>query len=299
MKSSNSRFMESDDERQYMINEDFEIFEKYGVPTGALQIHYHNFYEILYIAEGEFASFVDNTTYALKKGDFLLIDRNRLHHYHYMEKRHDSSRRILIWITKDFLNALSGADVDFTACFSIQGSPAYHFPAHHEDKLANYLYKLILNDSSLTEYSPETKLLERAYLTLFFVYLNRLCLRPSFQFTQEETTYNPMTKTVFDYIDSHITEPITVDELAQAVSLSKYHFLRTFKSITGMTAHDFIIKKRLIRACEEIWNGCPLTEVYQKCGFTDYSSFFRNFKNTYGIPPKDFKTYFERESRQQ
>lgn len=108
-----------------------------------------------------------------------------------------------------------------------------------------------------------------------------------------------MTKTVFDYIDAHITEPITIDELAQAVNLSKYHFLRTFKSITGMTAHDFIIKKRLIRACEEIWNGCPLTEVYQRCGFTDYSSFFRNFINTYGIPPKDFKTYFENEKNKQ
>ena len=83
--------MSGDDERQNMLEEDFEIYEKYGVPTGAITLHYHDFYEIIYIAEGEFSSFVGNATFNLRKGDFLLINRNTMHNYHYVEGKHESS----------------------------------------------------------------------------------------------------------------------------------------------------------------------------------------------------------------
>ena len=93
-------FMSGDDERQYMIREDFEIYEKHGAPAGATALHYHDFYEIIYILDGEFSSLVDNVTYFLKKGDFLLIGRNVMHKYHYVEGKHVRSRRIVLWISR-------------------------------------------------------------------------------------------------------------------------------------------------------------------------------------------------------
>ena len=77
-----TRYMSGEDERQYMIGEDYEIYEKRGAPTGATRIHHHDFYEVIYVMEGEFSSLVDNRTYHLKKGDFLLIPRNVMHNYH-------------------------------------------------------------------------------------------------------------------------------------------------------------------------------------------------------------------------
>ena len=66
-----TRYMSGEDERQYMIGEDYEIYEKRGAPTGAVRLHYHDFYEVIYVMEGEFSSLVDNRTYNLKRGDFL------------------------------------------------------------------------------------------------------------------------------------------------------------------------------------------------------------------------------------
>lgn len=293
MNRSNTHLMEPEDERQYMLNDNFEIMEKYGVPTGAMQIHFHNFYELLYIAAGEFACLIDNTTYYLKKGDFLLIDRNHMHHYQYVENKHEDSKRVLLWVTKEFLNELSGAGVDLSACFSMEGAPAYHFPAHHEDKLADYLFQILFGVSTKDGIDAEQMLIEKSYLTLFFVYLNRLCARRGFQFQEEETTTNDMMKLVFEHIDSHISDPIIIDELANLTGMTKYQFLRSFKTVTGMTVHDFIIKKRLLHACEEIWKGCPISDVYKSCGFADYSSFFRNFKKAYDMSPREFKVYSE------
>ena len=79
------RRLEAGDERQYMMNEDYEVYEKLGAPMGAISFHYHSFYEIIYVLEGEYSSMIEDRTYHMKKGDFLLIDQNVLHKYHYVE----------------------------------------------------------------------------------------------------------------------------------------------------------------------------------------------------------------------
>ena len=73
---SRLRRLDASDERQYMMNENYEVYEKQGAPLGAASFHYHNFYEIIYVLEGEYSSMVENQIYNLKKGDFLLIDSN-------------------------------------------------------------------------------------------------------------------------------------------------------------------------------------------------------------------------------
>ena len=84
-----------------------------------------------------------------------------------------------------------------------------------------------------------------------------------------------------------------METLAEQVHMSKYHFLRKFKELTGMTVHSFVINKRLIRACEALKEGKKsVTEIYQETGFADYSSFLRSFHRVYGIAPSRYKDYF-------
>lgn len=288
--------MAADDARQYMLKENFEIYEKSGVPSGAMEMHFHNFYEIMHITQGEYAILLNNITYRLKPGDFILINRNQFHHYQYVEKQHDSCRRLLMWISKSYLEQLAGPDADLAYCFTQNKTPAWHFPAHHRDHLNKYLTKLLYLESDDKTPGGELRLLENAYLTLFFVSLNQLCRHPEFSFSTENTSNNPMIRTLTDYINEHIEQPITLDMLAKQAHLSKYHFVRIFKELTGMTVHDFINHKRIIKACELIWEGEPLGSLCQRCGFSDYSSFFRNFKAIYGISPREFKAFYEKDS---
>ena len=59
LSSGRIRRLPATEERQYLIDGDYEVYEKEGVPTGAMAFHYHNFYEILYVLEGEYSSMVD------------------------------------------------------------------------------------------------------------------------------------------------------------------------------------------------------------------------------------------------
>lgn len=289
MKTTGFPMMEARDERQFMLQEDFEILEKYGVPVGALEMHSHGFYELLYIEEGEFATAVGNQLYVLEKGDFLLIDRNCLHHYQFVEKRHEKTKRLLLWVTKEFLQSLSGDGVDLTGCFTAKGAPAWRFPPERSRRLIACLYRMREAVEEEGEALAERRLLERSWLTLFFVELNRLCRTNAFRLDTKDFGLDPMARQVFEYIDRHIREPITVDDLADAMALSKFYFLRRFKDVTGMTVHDVVVKKRLMHACRGIEAGKSISEVWTECGFADYSSFFRNFKSTYGMSPREFK----------
>lgn len=79
------------------------------------------------------------------------------------------------------------------------------------------------------------------------------------------------------------TEEFVGNTLAEQVHMSKYYFLRKFKEMTGVTVHTFLTDKRLIKACQGLREGQSITQVWQSCGFADYSSFLRNFKAAYGV----------------
>ncbi len=285
------RKREAADERQYMINEDYEVYEKQGAPMGAISFHYHNFYEIIYVLEGEYSSLIEDRTYHMKKGDFLLIDQNVMHKYHYVEKKHDSSKRIILWVTPQMLSSLSEADMDLSACFHGKESCAYHFPIYYEEMLQGYLLKLAMTQMQESADMGAKKVLDRGCLTLFFVYLNILCAREEYLFAQEDLVSHPMVEQVSAYIDAHLTERITVEDLAEQVHMSKYYFLRKFKELTGVTVHAFVIDKRLIKACEALRSGKNVTECRQFAGFSDYTSFLRNFKGTFGVSPGKYMEY--------
>ena len=280
------RRLPATEERQYLIDGDYEAYEKEGVPTGAMAFHYHNFYEILYVLEGEYSSMVENQSYHLHKGDFLLIDQNVMHKYQPTEGKHENSRRIILWVTGAFLKNLSDGELDLTECFHLQDSRAWHFPVYYEEMLRGYLLKLAMDGES----TGIRRAMDRGYLTLFFAHLNLLCGRKESLLSGEYVAEHPLVEQVNAYVEAHLEEGITLEQLAECVHVSKYHFLRKFKELTGVTAHAFVMNKRLIRACELLQKGESVTTAYQKAGFGDYSVFLRNFRDAFGISPSKYRS---------
>lgn len=280
------RQLPATEERQYMIDRDYEVYEKEGVPTGAMAFHYHNFYEILYVLEGEYSSMVENQSYHLHKGDFLLIDQNVMHKYQPTAGAGDNSKRIILWVTGNFLRGLADDDVDLAECFRTQESRAWHFPVYYEEMLRGFLLKLAMDGES----TGIRRAMDRGYLTLFFSHLNLLRSRKESLLSGEFVAEHPLVEMVSAFVEEHLEESITLDVLADQVHMSKYHFLRRFKELTGVTVHAFVMNKRLIRACELLQKGESVTMAYQSTGFGDYSVFLRNFKAAFGISPGQYRS---------
>lgn len=94
---------------------------------------------------------------------------------------------------------------------------------------------------------------------------------------------------VIDYIEAHLTEDISLSDLALAAGLSKFHFSRLFKDAIGLTPHKYVLKRRIERAAPVLKQGdLTIAQIAYMFGFTDQSHFTRVFKQVKGVTPKLF-----------
>lgn len=85
-------------------------------------------------------------------------------------------------------------------------------------------------------------------------------------------------------------EPVTLSALARAADLSPYHFLRSFRQVTGSTPHQFVLRMRLNRAALRLRNGRePISAIAFEEGFNDLSTFNRRFRRLMGMSPRDYR----------
>jgi transcriptional regulator, AraC family len=197
-----------------------------------------------------------------------------------------------LWISDQMLRELAAGEPFLAECFWGAGPKLYHFPIYYEEILRGFLLKLAMSEileGDDVQNCGIRKVMDRGNLSLFFGYLNVLCKREEYLSSTQEIVDHPLVEQVTGYIETHLSQEITVEEVAEAVHMSKYHFLRKFKEITGMTVHNFIVNKRIISACQAMAEGKNITESWQQTGFADYSSFLRNFRKIYGISPKEYR----------
>lgn len=215
-----------------------------------------------------------------------------MHKYHPTGKSMASSRRIILWISDQMLRELAEGEPFLAECFWGEGPKLYHFPIYYEEILRGFLLKLAMSEileGADTQSTGIRKVMDRGNLSLFFGYLNVLCKREEYLSATQEIVDHPLVEQVTVYIEVHLGEGITVEDVAETVHMSKFYFLRKFKEITGMTVHNFIVNKRIIAACQAMAEGKSITESWQMTGFADYSSFLRNFRKIYGISPREYR----------
>ncbi|MEQ5844154.1 AraC family transcriptional regulator [Paraburkholderia acidicola] len=93
-----------------------------------------------------------------------------------------------------------------------------------------------------------------------------------------------------DYIDSHLTQPITLGELAGVAGLSEFHFARMFRTSFGLPPHAWIAQLRLERARTLLrTTGLPLASVAAHCGYANASHFSHRFREAFGVAPVVFR----------
>lgn len=91
------------------------------------------------------------------------------------------------------------------------------------------------------------------------------------------------------YIREHITEPVTVKELAEQSGYSLYHFCHVFVNVAGLSVGAYIRKVRLDMASEDILNGDSVMEVSSRYDFETQSGFAKAFRKQYGMSPTEYK----------
>jgi len=91
------------------------------------------------------------------------------------------------------------------------------------------------------------------------------------------------------FIDDNFAEPIDAGDIADEACYSKFHFIRTFKTIYGRTPHQHLTHVRVEKAKEMLELGTSVTDTCFAVGFDSLGSFTRLFKSRVGFTPSEYQ----------
>jgi AraC-like DNA-binding protein len=94
-----------------------------------------------------------------------------------------------------------------------------------------------------------------------------------------------------DYMEAHLCDKITLDDLAILLGLDRFRLLKLFKRTVGMTPHAWLLRLRLESAVEliKMKHDMSIADIAHAVGFFDQSHFTRAFRDAYGVTPTRFQ----------
>ncbi len=254
------------------------------VHDGFKELHHHDFYEILYIRKGKFRFKVDEKNYELEPGDIVFITPSTLH---VLEQFNNvESERVVINVSDKYLEKISSVKTNLGDVFTkVENTKNYCVTLKPESRsrFDKYINSLMENQVS-DEYGAD--ILYSIKFSQLMILLN-VSYDDSLEVDLE--TENPIIAECVEFIKKNLDKPLVIDDIANYTCLSPSTISHTFKEQTGISVHRYIIKKKMVLAKNLIKDNIPFNEVFERCGFNDYTSFFRCFKKEYGITPKDYR----------
>lgn len=95
---------------------------------------------------------------------------------------------------------------------------------------------------------------------------------------------------ILDYMNAHLADRVTLDDLAREAHLSRYHFLRQFTVATGHTPHRYLTRLRMARAGDLLRSRrYDVSQVAQRCGYASTASFGTTFRAHFGTTPSAYR----------
>lgn len=252
------------------LNQTF--FENIQHSSGQFSKHFHDTYTIGLTHDGLFKSINQNKATLSYKNSTRVINPGEVH-------CGDSNS----WKYTNFYPTIELLTNIYEQIFFEKKTPLFTTHIIDNINLYNLLFEFFISAyEDLDSIKIETNLIS-ALSYLIKNYSNRT------KFFEPLFNDKKIIKNSVEYIRDSIETNLTLEELALNSNLSKYHYLRTFKSNTGVTPHQYIMILRVQKAKELILKGSNLNEIATEVGFSDQSHFIRNFKKIYGYVPSQLK----------
>jgi AraC-like DNA-binding protein len=105
---------------------------------------------------------------------------------------------------------------------------------------------------------------------------------------------SPPMERAIDYLGQHFVEQVQLSTLANVAGISKFHLVRQFTAIVGISPHRFQLLLRLSQAKAMLREGTCITQIAQSVGFGDHSHLDRRFRNLTGLTPSQYQRTLER-----
>lgn len=264
----------------------FRVFRLKDADLQEIPFHYHDFHKIILFLSGEASYIIEGRTYPLAPRDILFVSAGEIHRPVTVPGK--AYERIVIYVSPDFLAKCGQGKCDLAKCFQAakEASSVMHAPPGKSHDLLFHMDKL---ETIAHQQGYGNELYTEVMFMEFMILLNRAILDNELELAS--VSCDRKIQQILAYINSHLTEDLSIDTLAETAYLSKFYMMRKFKADTGFSIHQYINSKRLLLAKSLLTStDIPITELCYQCGFTDYSAFSREFKKSFHTTPTAFRS---------
>lgn len=239
--------------------------------------HYHDGCEFYLFLQGTATMYVESHAYNLKRGDLFLFRPDELHRVFCLNE--DTYERCTLHLQTSYLKQLSTTQTDllkFCKNPPLAGNCKRHLSEPELQQFLN-LFQQIETHQKSTSYGDD--ILAVTELVRLLINVNLIFEKNG---RQAENQMPTLIQKTMDYVESHLTEDISLEHLSKVLFHSGAYISRKFKEHTGITLRDYIICKRILLAKSLLSQNLPLTFVCEQSGFHDYANFNRTFTKQIG-----------------
>ena len=242
-------------------------------------LHNHDFWEIMIVTNGTYRQTINANELIIQKNTALLIKPSDIHCLH-PGKFEDS--HINICLNCDFMRSVC----DFFDCnlydrLLISSPKPLYLSTSQVNNISDIIQEL--------QFYPSNKQPDAIKRLLLSFFLNLYQV----QFHLKGNEHSDELKNVFRIISLPENINITVQELAERTGYSYSHFAKMFKSVTGITATEYLTKNKMEYAAYALTKlKTPILQLAMDLGYSSLGYFTNLFKKYYGVCPSEYRKAF-------
>lgn len=246
-------------------------FEK---PTSKPNPHIHDAFELIFLKKGNITYSVNEKKYELTDNSLIITRPHKIHSIEF-NNQDVYDRYVMIFneymIFPEIYNKLP-SDLDvlsfespqkFISLFDKIDFYYQHFDGESfKNILFNLIEEIFYNIIVVYNFYPDTAICNKC-------------------------TVNPILANVIEYIDKNVTNKFSLDSLCNDLHISKSYLNKLFAQHFKISPKKYINQTRLTLMQKELRAKARPTDIYQKYGFSDYSTFYREYINLFGYSPSE------------
>lgn len=251
--------------------------------------HWHRTVELFYLQSGTLEYTTPRGKWVFQAGTGGFLNSNVLHASRVIPSG-DGTIQLLHLFDPVLLSGEQGSRMEAKYILPVTASEVEMLPLDPNIPEQAVILREIRQafDISGQEWGDEFRL--REALTGIWLKLFEL-IRPQLDREQNGRDSDDKIKTLMVYIHEHYREPISVDQLAEAVHVSRRACFRLFQENLHMTPVEYMRSFRLQKACQLLAKTRePITEIAYSCGLGSSSYFGKVFREQFGCTPAQFRS---------
>lgn len=256
--------------------------------NGQVQLHSHAFYELLYCCSSGGAEYlVGSERYRLQRGDIILVPPGVSHRPLLPETMSEPYTRYVLWLSQEFIDGYVRL---------LSSEPSEKLTVVGMLRTAGTKWEQLgeLFRKGVQEAERGAEGWQAAVIGNTMELLVRIKRATDEQSVTSMQAENPeLLDQIAAFVEANYGRRFTIEELSRQLYVSSSTVSHLFKQKMGVSFYRYVTQRRLIAAKGLIEQGKQLEEVCRQVGFSDYSGFYRAFRQEYGISPRRYRTLQE------